>query len=344
LNNGRPAGEEEAGEASDRLLSAVRKPSRGRDRTLAEVLEKSKQPRIVKHWAAAHIEGFNAASRERVSTAALKADAEAADRIDGNHIFRLWEGYDALFLSILRSIRPDGFSLRLGTAVEGIEWARGSAKLFAHGLNDQKLVVRAKKLIVTVPLGVLRAAAGSKGAIQIDPSPRNILEAARRLEVGEVYRVTFRFDNAFWEDDERLAGFGLITSTEKVFPTWWSQHPVSAPVLTGWSAGPAAEPLIGLDADAVAVSALKSLSRMLNRKVPAPAAAYFHDWHSDPLSRGAYSYVPVHQVNARRALATPVQGTLFFAGEATETRGNAGTVHGAIASGIRAAGQVLKAG
>jgi monoamine oxidase len=35
-----------------------------------------------------------------------------------------------------------------------------------------------------------------------------------------------------------------------------------------------------------------------------------------------------------------VVGTLFFAGEATDLTGNDGTVHGAIESGMRAAGQV----
>jgi monoamine oxidase len=36
-----------------------------------------------------------------------------------------------------------------------------------------------------------------------------------------------------------------------------------------------------------------------------------------------------------------VENTLFFAGEATEIKGHGGTVHGAIATGRRAAAQVL---
>jgi len=40
-------------------------------------------------------------------------------------------------------------------------------------------------------------------------------------------------------------------------------------------------------------------------------------------------------------LAAPLAGTLFFAGEATDSRGEQGTVHGAIASGKRAAAEVL---
>jgi monoamine oxidase len=44
---------------------------------------------------------------------------------------------------------------------------------------------------------------------------------------------------------------------------------------------------------------------------------------------------------AARALARPVAGTLFFAGEATDAD-QSGTVAGAIASGQRAAEELLK--
>jgi monoamine oxidase len=40
-------------------------------------------------------------------------------------------------------------------------------------------------------------------------------------------------------------------------------------------------------------------------------------------------------------MATPVQQTLYFAGEHTDTTGHWGTVHAAMRSGIRAARQVL---
>jgi len=70
-------------------------------------------------------------------------------------------------------------------------------------------------------------------------------------------------------------------------------------------------------------------------------AAYFHDWQTDPFSRGAYSYGKVGANEAQQRLAAPVARTLFFAGEATDRTGNNGTVHGAIASGLRAAAEIL---
>jgi len=51
--------------------------------------------------------------------------------------------------------------------------------------------------------------------------------------------------------------------------------------------------------------------------------------------------VRVGGTGSSRRLARPVDGTLFFAGEATDESGEAGTVAGALASGERAADQVL---
>ena len=67
------------------------------------------------------------------------------------------------------------------------------------------------------------------------------------------------------------------------------------------------------------------------------------EWQSDPFALGAYSWVPVGAMPAQRALGRPVDGTLFFAGEATNADGFCGTVHGAIETGLRAARELLKA-
>jgi monoamine oxidase len=70
--------------------------------------------------------------------------------------------------------------------------------------------------------------------------------------------------------------------------------------------------------------------------------AWHHDWDADPFARGAYSYPLVGGADAASRLARAVEGTLHFAGEAADSDGNNGTVHGAIASGRRAARRVLR--
>ncbi len=71
-------------------------------------------------------------------------------------------------------------------------------------------------------------------------------------------------------------------------------------------------------------------------------SSFTHDWQTDPFSRGAYSYAAVGGLDAAQALAQPIAETLYFAGEATNSDGYNGTVHGAIASGLRAAQEILK--
>ncbi len=57
-------------------------------------------------------------------------------------------------------------------------------------------------------------------------------------------------------------------------------------------------------------------------------------------SGGAYTYTPMGAEDARAELARPLEDALFFAGEATNADGHAATVHGAIETGYRAAGQL----
>jgi len=94
----------------------------------------------------------------------------------------------------------------------------------------------------------------------------------------------------------------------------------------------------------VARRALEALARLVKRPlahvVPALEAWETHDWDGDPYSRGAYAYVGVGGMRAAALLARPVACTLFFAGEATEGD-EIGTVSGAVASGRRAALQVM---
>jgi monoamine oxidase len=69
--------------------------------------------------------------------------------------------------------------------------------------------------------------------------------------------------------------------------------------------------------------------------------AWTHNWARDRFARGAYSYPVAGFESGAERLARPVAGTLFFAGEATA--GDLGTVHGALASGVRAALEILTA-
>lgn len=67
--------------------------------------------------------------------------------------------------------------------------------------------------------------------------------------------------------------------------------------------------------------------------VPAPAASARSAWATDPYSRGAVSYTRIGvQAATRKTLGEPIEGRLYFAGEATDAD-NPGTIRGAIHSG-----------
>jgi monoamine oxidase len=65
-------------------------------------------------------------------------------------------------------------------------------------------------------------------------------------------------------------------------------------------------------------------------------------WASDPWPLGSYSHALPGHAGARARLAEPVDGRLFFAGEATSANVFS-TTHGAWMSGERAAEEALAA-
>jgi monoamine oxidase len=91
--------------------------------------------------------------------------------------------------------------------------------------------------------------------------------------------------------------------------------------------------------------ARRTLAKLLGCREAALAKSILdwrtHDWAMDPLTRGAYSFSVAGQEKAPREIARPVASTLFFAGEATADPLELGTVHGALASGERAAREII---
>ena len=97
------------------------------------------------------------------------------------------------------------------------------------------------------------------------------------------------------------------------------------------------------DPDDVRAEAMAALRAMFGSSVPDPVAIRTTSWADDRFSHGSYSY---HALGSSRrdrvALGQPVDGRLFFAGEATEPDYSS-TAHGAYLSGRRAARQVISA-
>ena len=244
--------------------------------------------------------------------------------------------------ALLNGIQGLETKLRLNSIVETVQWGGGGSSIHVRSsFDDHREVLRCGRVIVTIPLGVLQARPDGNGAIRFDPEPRETLSAARALQVGQAMRVVLRFEQPFWQSNSELSDAGFIFSDDPVFPPGWPPLPVRVPVITGWSARPHADSLLGKSDPDIIAQALAALGRITGLQPCRLEAAYFHNWCGDSFSRGAYSYVPAGALTARRTLAEPVPGTLYFAGEATDVTGHSATVNGAIASSRRVARQIL---
>jgi monoamine oxidase len=310
------------------------------DRPVSEVLAGTNLTSTARNRVVSYIEGFNAATASRASTVALQQQQKAERDIEGDSSFRVLDGYESVPLSLYRELAAPDRTVRLSTIVRAVEWRPGDVELrIESALGGDLATVRAGKIILTVPIAVLRA-----GALEFRPEPPGLADALSRMETGQALRITLRFRRRFWEDRNELKGVGFVHAYGQPFPTWWTQNPSEAPFLTAWAGGPEAERL--LDAGQPLETAIATCAAVLQTNPDIVreelCASYFHDWRADRFSLGAYTWVAAGALPAVEKLTRPIDNTIFIAGEATDTEGHWGTVHGAIASGERAAGPAVR--
>jgi monoamine oxidase len=295
--------------------------------------------------ARAFVEGFDAADPARVSAHFIAREWGAGGMLDSPQS-RPLGGYSSVLAALAGALDRQHIRLQLQTVVREVRWQRGSVEIDAIFL-DQPFSVRASCAIVTLPLGVLQAPAEAPGAVRFVPGLDTKREALERLFFGPVLKLSLRFRTAFWEelDGGKYQGASFFHSAATAFPTFWTSLPLRAPLLTAWIAGPKAARLSMYEMPDIVRQALESLSAVFGGRPQSEfelEAAYLHNWQTDPFARGAYSYIGVGGGDARRTLAEPLEGTLFFAGEATDTEDEAATVTGALQSGERAAREVAE--
>jgi monoamine oxidase len=289
------------------------------------------------------VKGFQGAPLDRMSAHTLY---EAAG--DNEKQFRIGDGYGELVATLQRQLRTNRVTLRLGSVVHRINWRRGRAVVLAGKMSWQ-----AKTVLIAVPLGVLQSPRGQAGHIQFSPTPAARQRIWRKLGTGHAVRVVLRMRADIWQRgvipaqlrEDAGAAFGFLHSDEPFFPVWWAEAP--QPVFVGWTGGPEAKKLAGVSPKRVFERARKTFSKLLGCSETALTRAIVdwqtHDWATDPLTRGAYSFSVAGLEDAPRALARPIANTLFFAGEATADALELGTVPGALASGERAAREIVEA-
>lgn len=306
-----------------------------------------------KREALGYVTGFNAADPALVGVHWLVQESRAEEAIEGDRGFRAAGGYQTLVGIFRKKIAACDVAIRTSTVVEQIQWKPGQVEVLARDAEGTA-VFSAPRVLVTLPLGVWKAPPGQPGAVQFIPALDSArLKALDKMEMGEVVRVVLHFRDRFWDRirpessrSQTLSDLSFLFSEDEAFPTWWTTMPRKGALITGWAPFRAARRLTGKSHSEVTEECLRALARVLpvslDNLKDGLVDAYFHDWQSDPFSRGAYSYGKVGADGAQRVLSAPIERTLFFAGEATDASGNNGTVHAAIFSGYRAANEILQ--
>jgi monoamine oxidase len=194
--------------------------------------------------------------------------------------------------------------------------------------------VRGRAVIVTAPTDVLCA-----GALRFRPALPDKIDAAAVLPLGLADKLYLRLDGAGeFPKDSHL--YGALDRTETAS---YHVRPFGRPLIEVYFGGRFARDLEAEGEAAFASFAVGQLAALLGegiRKRLHPIAATA--WARDPYARGSYSHALPGHADARSALAAPVDGRLFFAGEACSVN-DFSTAHGAYRSGLAAADAVIAA-
>ena len=239
-------------------------------------------------------------------------------------------GGDMLFADGFRVIADhlaEGLQIELDQVVREIHWRRGMVRVVTSSGEFE-----AQQVLITLPLGVLKA-----GSVRFVPElPAAKREAIKRLGMGTLNKCYLKFSEAFW--DKEADWLEYLPETPGAWTEWVSfQRVARQPVLLGFNAADRGVEIEGWSDKAIVEDAMRTLRIMHGDDIPEPLDVQMTRWHRDPFARGSYSFNALGTTPATRdALAAPLEGALFFAGEATE-RNYFSTTHGAYLSGLRAA-------
>lgn len=258
---------------------------------------------------------------------AQSAVEQFADTSNGEGNWRILNGYARLIEHVAQ-----GLDIRLGVEIQCIDWSEPVVRVVAADGTTYS----ADHVIITLPLGVLQA-----GRVQFVPAlPAAKQDAIDRLTSAPVIKLVYRF-----AEPVLPAGvFALIVPDNPC--VWWSPsvaQPTDDVVLTAFVTGDRAREMLALGETAALEKGVEALRAELNLPTLRPLAARMVNWVEDPYTLMGYSITPPGAISAHAALAEPIANRLFWAGEATAGHLWKATVHGAYASGCRAAAEALSA-
>ncbi len=241
---------------------------------------------------------------------------------DTNINWRARRGYGALIAAYGASC-----PLALNCAVSLIDHSGKRIRI-----ETSQGTLTADKVIVTVPTNLI-----ANEAIRFHPALPEKVEAARGLPLGLADKVVLALD-----EPEALPIEGnLRGATMRTEMGTYHLRPFGQPCIEGFFGGRFAQALEDSGEGAFAAHSIDEIAGFLGNDFRRKLKPLKESrWSHDPFARGSYSHALPGHAGKREVLAAPVDGRLFFAGEATSP-GFFSTAHGARDSGERAAEEVL---
>jgi monoamine oxidase len=237
--------------------------------------------------------------------------------------WRVRHGYGALMVAYGAQL-----TLALNTHVTLIDHSGTRVRI-----ETSQGTLSAWQAIVTVPTNLI-----AEESIRFHPALPAKVAAAHALPLGLADKVVLALEEPeLLPKDGNLRGATMRTATGA-----FHLRPFGQACIEGFFGGRFAQELEDAGDGAMAAQAIDEIASLLGsdfRRKLRPLAA--SRWAHDPFARGSYSHALPGHAEARAVLAAPVDGRLFFAGEATSLSFFT-TAHGARDSGERAAGEVLR--
>ncbi|MBM6594006.1 flavin monoamine oxidase family protein [Microvirga pudoricolor] len=222
----------------------------------------------------------------------------------------------------------EGLPIRLGTAVDGIDWSGPGVRV-----STASGTLQARAVLVTAPMAVLQA-----GAIRFSPGlPPGLQEAVQAFTQGVYEHVILHWPGSPFRGPDRLTQLsgtrleppGLLTNIDGAPFHFLELDLERARALDGRDPHAPARFARAVMAGQFGYRAIRDL------QVLAATA-----WRNDPWSRASWAVIPPGKAPAREALKTPAGERVWFAGEAL-SREQWGTAGGAWEEGTRAAGEMV---
>ncbi len=261
---------------------------------------------------------INGAETDRVSI----LDFDAYE--DSNLNWRLRRGYGALIAAYGAAL-PIAFNCDVTLIDHSGKRLRIETSLGA---------LSAGKVIVTVPTNLI-----AEGAIRFHPELPDKIDAAAHLPLGLADKVVLALD----EPDALPAEGNLRGATMRTEMGTYHLRPFGQPCIEGFFGGRFAQALEDEGDGAIAACSIDEIVSFLGNDFRRKLKPLTESrWAHEPFARGSYSHALPGHTGKRAVLAAPVDGRLFFAGEATSPHFFS-TAHGARDSGERAAREILAA-